>query len=289
MSNQRYAMQKYDENGILSHARLLNVSSAKYGGDWHSVPHTHSYAELFYTVGGSGKFRIEDSLYPVEANQMIIISPNVMHTEVSYHATPMEYIVLGIEGLELSAGGDTDGRFCILDYQDGGEILGCLRSILREMEARQQGYEIICQAYMEILITRLMRNIGFSPAAEAAPIPGSRQCASIRHYIDLHYKEPLSLELLADKAHMSKYYLAHTFKAEYGISPINYQISLRIKESRYLLRETDMSLSQIARVLGFSSASYFSQSFRRSEGISPLEYRNSASESPDAGGRFSLP
>ena len=83
--------------------------------------------------------------------------------------------------------------------------------------------------------------------------------------------------MLADEAHVSKYYLAHAFKAEYGISPINYQISLRIKESRYLLRETDMSLSQIARVLGFSSASYFSQSFRRAEGMSPLEYRNSPS------------
>lgn len=277
MSNRRYAMQRSDKNGILSHARLLNVSSAKFGGDWHSVPHTHGYAELFYTVGGSGQFRIEDSLYPVKANQMVIISPNVMHTEVSYNAAPLEYIVLGIEGLELSDGGSTDGRFRILDYQDGGEILNCLRSILREMEAQQQGYEVICQAYMEILITRLMRNIGFSPAEEAAPSPASRQCASIHHYIGLHYKEQLSLELLAGKAHMSKYYLAHAFKAEYGISPINYQISLRIKESRYLLQETDMSLSQIARVLGFSSASYFSQSFRRSEGISPLEYRNSAS------------
>lgn len=277
MSNRRYAMQQSNKNGVLSRTRLLNVSSARYGGDWHSVPHTHSYAELFYTVGGSGQFRIEDSLYPVKANQMVIISPNVMHTEVSYNAAPLEYIVLGIEGLELSASENTDGRFCILDYQDGGEILNCLRSILREMEDQQQGYEIICQAYMEILITRLMRTIGFSPAAEAASIPVSRQCAAIRHYIGLHYKEPLSLEQLADEAHVSKYYLAHAFKAEYGISPINYQISLRIKESRYLLRETNMSLSQIAQVLGFSSASYFSQSFRRSEGISPMEYRNSAS------------
>lgn len=277
MSNRRYAMQLSSKNSILSHARLLNVSSAKYGGDWHSVPHTHSYAELFYTVGGSGQFRIGDRLYPVQANQMVIISPNVMHTEVSYNATPLEYIVLGIEGLELSVGENTDGRFCILDYQGVGDILSCLRSILREMEAQQQGYEVICQAYMEILITRLMRSTSFSPAAESADAPVSRQCAAIRHYIGLHYKEPLNLDMLADEAHVSKYYLAHAFKAEYGISPINYQISLRIKESRYLLRETDMSLSQIARVLGFSSASYFSQSFRRAEGMSPLEYRNSPS------------
>lgn len=275
MSNRRFAMDSQDKNSILSRARLLNASSARYGGDWHSVPHTHNYAELFYTVGGSGQFRIENRLYPVHANKLVIISPNVMHTEVSYNSEPLEYIVLGIEGLELYDGENNDGRFCILDYQGGGEILSCLRNILREMEARQPGYEDICQAYMEILITRLMRSTSFSAALDPAQDPVSRQCAAIRHYIGVHYKESMNLDSLAELAHVSKYYLAHAFKAEYGISPINYQISLRIKESRYLLQETDMSLSQISRVLGFSSASYFSQSFRRSEGMSPQEYRAS--------------
>ena len=58
-------------------------------------------------------------------------------------------------------------------------------------------------------------------------------------------------------------------------------ISRRIEESKYLLRETDMSMSQIARILGFSSASYFSQSFRRAEGTSPISYRKEKRQ-PDA-------
>lgn len=44
-------------------------------------------------------------------------------------------------------------------------------------------------------------------------------------------------------------------------------------------KQTNMSMSQIARVLGFSSASYFSQSFRRAEGISPIEYRKTTKKS----------
>ena len=67
--------------------------------------------------------------------------------------------------------------------------------------------------------------------------------------------------------------MAHTFQREFGVSPINYLISRRIEESRFLLRETDHSISQIAQILGFSSLSYFSQSFRRLEGVSPVEYR----------------
>ncbi len=283
MSHRRFTMDQSNGESLLSRAKLLNVSSAKYGGDWHSVPHTHSYTELFYTVGGCGQFNIEDKLYPVRANQLVIISPNVTHTEVSYSVSPLEYIVLGIEGLELSVTESTDGRFCIIDCPGGSDIVSCLRNIYRETEGQQPGYELICQAYMEILLSRLMRSTSFTAAAEPGTNQVSRQCAAVRHYIDAHYKEPLNLDMLASKAHVSKYYLAHAFKSEYGISPINYQISLRIKESCYLLRETDMSLSQISRILGFSSASYFSQSFRKSEGMSPLDYRNSGGGSREKG------
>ena len=77
-------------------------------------------------------------------------------------------------------------------------------------------------------------------------------------------------------AHLSKYYLVHAFRREFGASPISYLIGRRIEESRFLLRETDHTLSLIAEILGFSSLRYFSQCFRRVEGVSPMEYRKRA-------------
>ena len=179
--------------------------------------------------------------------------------------------MLGIEGRELSVTDARESRFRIVDCRGGSDILTCLRHILQETQSAQAGYEPICQAYMEILILRLMRVTRFSVSSGSPS--ASNQCAAVRYYIDTHYKEALTLESLAQEAHLNKFYLAHAFKEEYGMSPIHYMNTRRIEESRYLLRETDMSMSQIARVLGFSSASYFSQSFRRSEGISPMEYR----------------
>ena len=126
---------------------------------------------------------------------------------------------------------------------------------------------------MEILIIRLMRNIALAVPTESQIVSGNRQCASVKRYIDLHFKEALTLEQLAEDAHMNKYYLSHAFKREYGISPINYMITKRIEESKYLLAETDLSMSQIAQLLGFSSPSYFSQVFRRTQAVTPVEYR----------------
>ena len=259
---------------VRGRAKLLNVASARYGGDWHSVPHTHGHMELFFIVGGKGQFLIEDRLHPVNVNNLVIINPNVTHTEVSLNAQPLEYIVLGVDGIELAAGENSDGRYSILDQFESADISSCLRNILREMEQKNTGYEDVCQAYMEILIIRLMRNIDQAVPTASRQGAGNRQCAAVKRYIDLHFKEPLTLEQLAEEAHMNKFYLSHAYKREYGVSPINYMTNKRIEESKYLLAETDLSMSRIAQLLGFSSLSYFSQVFRRTQEMSPMEYRN---------------
>ena len=273
MSRSHYSLNQNQAFTIRGTAKLLNAASAKYGGDWHSVPHTHNHAELFYIVGGKGQFLIEDQLYPVNTNHLVIINPNVTHTEVSLNAQPLEYIVLGIEGVELSITENSNGQFCILDHFESMDITSCLRNILREMELKQPGYEDICQAFMEILIIRLMRSTGLSVPTEPQNSVGNHQCAAVRRYIDHHFKESLTLDQLAEEAHMNKFYLSHAFKREYGVSPINYMISRRLEESKYLLAETDLSMSQIAQLLGFSSLSYFSQVFHRTQNVTPLEYR----------------
>ena len=276
MSRYYYNINQEQSFTIRGTAKLLNVASSRYGGDWHSMPHTHNHTELFYIVGGKGQFFIEDQVFPVDVNNLVVINPNVVHTEASLNAQPLEYIVLGIEGIALATSENSNGQFCLLDHFESAEISGCLRNILREMEQKSPGYEDVCQAFMEILVIRLMRNTTLSVAEELPAVSGNQQCAQVRRYIDDHFKEALTLDLLADEAHMNKYYLSHAFKKEYGVSPINYMLSRRIDESKYLLAETDLSLSRIAQLLGFSSLSYFSQAFRKSQDISPMEFRQNA-------------
>lgn len=276
MSNNRYDLAASQESPIRNAARLLYVSTAKYGGDWHSVPHTHACAELFYVVGGQGQIRIEDQLHPVSADDLVIVNPNVEHTEVSLNANPLEYIVLGVEGLELSVSSEEDDRFCIVSFRGCSEdMLFCLRSMLREIEGHQLGFESVCQDFLEILVVRLMRRSNFTSTLTPTHHP-SKGCTAVRRYIDGHFKENLNLDMLAQVAQVNKYHMVHAFSSEYGISPMNYLISRRIQESCYLLRSTNHSMSQIAQMLGFSSPSYFSQTFRKLEGVSPMEYRRSS-------------
>ncbi|MDR2939797.1 MAG: AraC family transcriptional regulator [Clostridiales bacterium] len=255
--------------------KLLYISNAKYSGDWHSTMHIHNCTEIFYVVGGSGEFKIEELVCPVTANDMVIVNPGVNHTELGLRDYPLEYIVIGIEGLEFTVNDDeSDDRYCIVKFQNGSEdILYYLRSMFVEIEHKPFGYISVCQDLLELLLIRLMRRHDFSLTPAKPGVRVSRECAAVRRYIDRHFKENISLEMLAELAHLNKYYFGHSFSQQYGVSPINYLISKRIEESKYLLANTDNSLSFISHILGFSSPSYFSQSFRKLAGMSPIEYR----------------
>lgn len=96
---------------------------------------------------------------------------------------------------------------------------------------------------------------------------------AVKRYIDANYSEDICLDSLAGLAHLNKYYLIHAFTESYGISPINYLNEKRIQNCKELLASTDYSIAEIARLSGFSSQSYFSQSFRKSCGMTAKAYR----------------
>ena len=278
MSTNRYEL--IQGNSIRKTAKLLYISSAKYGGDWHSVQHTHNCSELFYVIEGQGQFLIENHTYPVSADDLVIVNPNVLHTEVSLNASPLRYIVLGVEGLELSVSSDDNNtNFCILNLKSIREtVFHYLQNMLSEIESKRTGYELICQDLMEILIVLLGRQTDFSTLLTPVNKKTTRLCATAKRYIDNHYQENISLDQLAEICHVSKYHLAHAFTEEYGSSPINYLISKRISEAEHLLGTTDFSLSLISNTTGFSSPSYFAQIFKKQKGISPTQFRKHSRE-----------
>lgn len=97
--------------------------------------------------------------------------------------------------------------------------------------------------------------------------------AWVKQYIDDNYTSPLNLEMLSDKVGLNRCGLIRAFKKRYGVSPIEYMLSCRFRDAKFLLETTDRSIVSISGNLGFSSGNYFSQSFQKRFGISPSEYR----------------
>lgn len=121
--------------------------------------------------------------------------------------------------------------------------------------------EEICKHYIELV--RAGRERKYS-------LPVNR---AIR-YIDQHIYGTCKLKDIAKELKLHSNYLSSLFKDETGISVTQYIRNKKIEEAKYLLRNGEFSISEIAEMLGFNSLSYFSKVFQQGVGCSPREYRH---------------
>ena len=274
MSNERYLMMESDIKNLSF--QLESITKSKYDSDWHSTLHTHPFTELFYVVDGKGEFNIQGQRFPVKANDFVIINPQVEHTELSSPDEPLEYIVLGINGLSfsnltpVSEGGHPFSFFNLRDEQK--DILRYLNAMVQEATSQSMSYELVCHNLLEILLIKILRHQHFDLEV-GKQSKATKDVSFIKHYLETYYHESIQLEDLASMTHLSRFYISHSFKKEIGMSPMEYLIAIRIKESKILLRTTNYSISQVADIVGFTTPTYFSKQFRKSTGISPTDYR----------------
>ena len=92
-------------------------------------------------------------------------------------------------------------------------------------------------------------------------------------WIQEHYMDPINLEEVAADAGVSSRYLRKYFSEIMGKTCVQYITELRMEQAKHLLWETSKSILDIAMETGYENAQYFTRVFRKSEGMTPLQYR----------------
>lgn len=254
-------------------AKLLSITSSKFEGDWISAPHTHYYTEIFYIKSGKGQMQIENDLINLSPNVLVIINAHVQHTEISSPVDPLDYYVVGAEGLQITSNKNSD--YNIIPYNNRNQsIRQCFENILEEMHYKHDGYVEICQNYLEILVRKICRKSQVSYDIVDAK-RGNRECHKAKQHIDMNYREKITLDTLSKVSNINKYYLSHRFTEIYGKSPIAYLNQVRINACKDLLKTTNYSIEEIAASTGFSSRSYLAQAFQKSCNMTCQQYRKS--------------
>jgi AraC-like DNA-binding protein/PAS domain-containing protein len=110
-----------------------------------------------------------------------------------------------------------------------------------------------------------------------APARASRVC----EYIGSHLQENIALEMLAEIAQLSVHHFARAFRQTLGIPPHNYIVQRRVEHAQQLLRNTDLPVSEIAIVAGFTDQSHLARHFRTITGVSPSLARHQLRAEPD--------
>ena len=141
--------------------------------------------------------------------------------------------------------------------------------IIDAWETRRECFDLLCKAKMVLLLRLLIKQFG---EKEKKNSPDS-YCEEIKEYIDENFEQILTLDDLERQFGINKYTLLRNFKRAYGENVISYYNEKRIAHAQKMLRETVLSITEIALQLNFSDIYTFSRFFKQKTGTPPKLYR----------------
>lgn len=152
------------------------------------------------------------------------------------------------------------------------EVLRYLNMFAFEASKSMRNSEITMSAHVELIVHWIIRSL-LGESMDMRAISSDYSIARAQHFMEQHYGEKITIERLSGLSYVSASSLAHKFKKELGISPIEYLIDIRIQKSKKYLQRGQLPLTDIAALCGFSSLSHFSACFQKRMGLSPTEYQ----------------
>lgn len=263
----------------IERVKMLNPSSSKYY-------HYHDFYELYYLYSGERYYFVKDKTYHVAKGTLVLVKPYDIHYTSNYanHGYDRHLVSFTKEYLKdfLVMSDKNDLLECfhkdisIIKLNMHGQhfVETLLKSMEKEFEQRKEGYDLYLKTSLVQLLIFMNRNSSMLEDNDIDYINSAHKTISeITAYINMNYQKEISLASISKQFFISPYHLSRIFKKNTGFTFIEYLNGVRVKEAQNLLRRTDKSVTDIAEIVGYNSATHFGRIFKNITGTSPLLYK----------------
>ncbi|MBR2948761.1 MAG: AraC family transcriptional regulator [Lachnospiraceae bacterium] len=237
--------------------------------------HLHPQLELYLCLSGQAVVTVRSQTKTLTAGHMAIIFPNEIHSYTALTPDTTDALII----CDLSyTGGYTDPLLSnhpqdpfLTPKQIHPNVLYAIDEIIAEYQSREKS--TVFAPLIQLTLARLLPTLTLSRNKSTDHQELTYQIAQ---YISEHFREPLTLGILAQKLGLSKYHLSHLFSEKIGQSFLSYLSGIRLSYACSRLSETDLPITEIAEDAGFESQSTFFRVFKNQLGVTPLKYRQNA-------------
>lgn len=242
------------------------------------APHSHDHYELYFLLDGERDFFVNNKMFVISKNTLVIVPPFVMHKTEGHHCKRVNINV----SPDLLTDFQNDflmkaSEKTALKISD--EYLSLINRLLDEgvkypVKAKNKQETLTAIAQSIISFLSLQEPISLEAASTTySPTNVSPEVLKIIYYINKNYTRQITLKELCDEFYICKVSLCKKFKDVMHCSIMEYILQLRLNKAKVLLSEGNKSIDEIASLCGFSSANYFGLIFKKAMGISPLNYK----------------
>ena len=180
-------------------------------------------------------------------------------------------IMNGLKVIQLSHIKHPNTAFVIVSgYDDFSYCREALRLQITDYILKPVNYEEFGTCIDNLKISLFERRV--SSAAEPEK-QEERAITGITRYLQEHLAEEISLSVLAEQFHLNPQYISQLFKSEIGVNFLVYLTNIRMEKAKKLLLSTALSIAKVAEQSGYGDYRVFTKVFKKSEGITPSQYR----------------
>ncbi|QTH42001.1 helix-turn-helix domain-containing protein [Cohnella sp. LGH] len=270
-----------------------NINMFRYSTTSSDYEHTHEFFEIVFIASGSGVHNVGGVSYSVERGDVLFIDFDQTHafssdTQMTIVNCLLDPVFIGkelmnaenaIDILTLSAYVEFStkvSRFVPKVIFRGKDLLKLdllFESMLEEFEEKSIGYKTAIQGYLQVLLTYIFRKMREEGDERASLLP-HKVASDMLQDLEASFFGKISLNELAAKYSYNASYLSRIFKACYGKSPMAFIHEKRMDEAIRLLRETDLTVEEIGRQVGYGEKKQFYKIFKQYTGLTPSKMRD---------------
>lgn len=263
-------VQLLDKNLLINCTGLL-AQSKPFGN--HSPAGREDYY-LQYLVKGNMDVWIDGTPYTMRPGQAILYYPHTSYRYAMHGQDEVQYYWIHFTG----SGADALVADCgipnrtLLNIGTDTSLALDFEDIFRDFMIRDNCFDLSATAKLTSICVTISRR---SEAAASNPAETDSRIYHSLDYIHKNYARNLNIEELAAREHLSPSRFRTLFKERTGLSPMDYLTALRINHARQLMSQTELTMCEIADMVGYEDQLYFSRIFKKRTGFTPSAYRRS--------------
>jgi len=244
--------------------------------------HMHNECELFLAIDGEKTFTVYEHQYVLKKGDIIFINEKVPHKSETPHRSVGFLIQFGTAHTERHMS-NALYHFASLKndavavFKNGTKIQQQLKEslekIIEENTKRHKCYDMFIKAEVYKILAVLYRSETIKNPTILLSDRSISKILPVLNYIDTHFREQITLEQASRLLNVNKFHFCRMFKNLVNTTFMQYLNYVRICEAEHLLLISDKTISEIAGEVGFSSATYFAETFKSITTYSPRAYR----------------
>lgn len=198
-------------------------------------------------------------------SQIDNLRPNIVIMDINIP------IMNGLKVIQLSRIKHPDIAFVIVSgYDDFSYCREALRLQITDYILKPVNYEEFGNCIDNLKISLFEQRVSEEEKSEKQE---ERTITGITRYLQEHLAEEMSLSVLSEEFHLNPQYISQLFKNEIGVNFLTYLTNIRMEKAKKLLLSTSIAITEVADKSGYSDYRVFTKVFKKSEGITPSQYR----------------